>query len=81
MAELATDWSGDAIIARRDKVVELFRNFTGYWSGTYRDRVDARAANDELVTLLYSRMSRSTVTRIRDLLAGKAAKEPSARRR
>jgi hypothetical protein len=70
-----------ATLARRDKVVELFRNFTGYWSGTYRDRVDARAANDELVTLLYSRMSRSTVTRIRDLLAGKAAKEPSARRR
>ncbi len=66
-----------AVLARRDKVVELFRNFTGYWSGTYRDRIDARAPNDELVTLLYGRMSRATVTRVRDLLVGKAAKKKS----
>ena len=69
--------SDRATLARRDKVVELFRNFTGYWSGTYRDRIDARAPNDELVTLLYGRMSRATVTRIRDLLVGKAAKKES----
>jgi hypothetical protein len=74
IAQLKLYPRGDrAILARRDKVLELFRNFIGYWSGTYRDRIDARAPNDELVTLLYGRMSRATVTRIRDLLGGKTA--------
>ncbi len=78
IAQLKLYPQGDrATLARRDKVLELFRNFVGYWSGTYRDRIDARAPDDELATLLYSRMSSTTVTGIRDLLAGKAAKKKS----
>jgi hypothetical protein len=63
-----------AVVARRDRVLELFHDLTGYWSGTYRDRILARDPKDELVTLLHQRMSRATVAKVLDVLAGKAPK-------
>ena len=62
-----------AILERRDRVLELFRDFRGYWAGTYLDRIAARAPGDELMTLLYRTMSDSTIGKIRDMLSGKTA--------
>jgi hypothetical protein len=59
-----------AMAARRDRVVELFGELAGYWSATYRDRIATRASRDELVTLLYTRMTATTVAKIGAVLAG-----------
>jgi hypothetical protein len=50
-------------------VVELFGELAGYWSATYRDRIATRASR-ELVTLLYTRMTATTVAKIGAVLAG-----------
>jgi hypothetical protein len=64
-----------AAVAKHREVLELFRSFTGYWSGTYRDRIKARSPNDELVSLLYSRVSRFTRAAVLDILEGRPTAE------
>jgi Domain of unknown function (DUF6973) len=70
-------------VKKHNDVVAGFRDFQGYWSGTYRDRIKARDPNDELVSLLYSRMSRYTRKVVLDILEGResASKETSAKRK
>jgi hypothetical protein len=65
-------------VAKHREVLALFREFSSYWWGTYRDRIKARASNDELVTLLYSRVSRFTRSEVLAILEGRERK-PAAR--
>jgi hypothetical protein len=55
-------------VARADRLVELFRHLTPYWSGDYAARIAARRSDDVLVQLLYAKLSRHTRERIFTLL-------------
>jgi uncharacterized protein DUF6973 len=56
--------------AKRTEVVALFRDFAGYWSGTYRDRILASSKDDELAQLLITRVSRHTRDDVLEVLTG-----------
>jgi hypothetical protein len=55
-------------ITRSHRLIELFREFAGYWSGTYRDRIAFRRSDDTLVNLLFSQISRETRVKIFKIL-------------
>jgi hypothetical protein len=58
-----------AMAARKRKVIELFRDLT-WFSQQYRERIEARRADDKLVTLLFTRMSRQTRAQVLKILGG-----------
>ena len=51
-------------VVRAQRLLELFSHLSGYWSGTYAERLVARRTDDELVTLLFSTVSDATLRRI-----------------
>jgi Domain of unknown function (DUF4157) len=50
-------------ITRAERLIELFRRLP-YWAAQYRERIEARRADDTLVTLLFTRISGATRGRI-----------------
>lgn len=66
--------------AKRKEVVELFKEFRGYWSGQYRDRIQSASPSDELATLLVTRVSRHTRDDVLEVLTGKRPRRTSKRR-
>jgi hypothetical protein len=59
-------------ITRSHRLLELFRQLTPYWSGTYRERIAARRSDDQLVNLLFSQISRYTRAKIFEILGVEA---------
>jgi hypothetical protein len=59
-----------ATAARFERVLALFDELLPYWSERYRDRVRMRSSQDELVTLLYSRLSRDGRAKIFAMIGG-----------
>jgi hypothetical protein len=57
-----------AISARNEELLRLAKDSGSYWSGVYRDRFAAARADDELVTLIRRRLSRSFGKQVTDIL-------------
>jgi len=72
------DWAAGR--AQHDEVVAGFRDLS-YWSDTYRQRISTRRADDELVTLLYARVSRYTRAEVLNALSGRPPTSKRSKRK
>ena len=51
-------------VTRATQLVDLFRKLGSYWYGTYEERILSRRSGDQLVDLLFLKLSRPTRARI-----------------
>ncbi len=54
----------DSAIIRAEKIIDIFKKTSSYWYGTYCDRFIARKSDDELINLIFSKLSKETRIRI-----------------